>query len=165
MEEWKSFQKLQQEADIGSGESSVPEIQDLKEVQSLIQDLEGVQSLITDPKGFQSPKKDLEGVQSLKQDLKEVQSLIQDPKRVQSLKQDLKEIQSLIQESKGSPVPNIGSKGSPVSKIYPIGRCFFPLSLSMILQILRAGPSFNPRYFIIILELRSNRAFPTIKQG
>ena len=43
---------------------------------------------------------------------------------------------------------------------HPIGRCFFPFSLSMMLQILSAGPNFSPRYFIIMSEVRSNKALP-----
>ena len=45
-------------------------------------------------------------------------------------------------------------------QFYPMGKCFFPLSLSIILQIFKAGPSFNPKYFIIISEVSSNNAFP-----
>ena len=43
---------------------------------------------------------------------------------------------------------------------YPMGRCLRPLSLSIILQIFRAGPSFRSRYFIIISELNNSKAFP-----
>ena len=44
-----------------------------------------------------------------------------------------------------------------------MGKCFFPFNLSIMLHIFSAGPSFNPKYFIIISDVRSNNAFPVNK--
>ncbi len=60
---------------------------------------------------------------------------------------------------------NVENRRSPLLPSSGSSYCFACLSLSMWWQSLRAGPSFNPMYFIIMSLLKSIKALPSISCG
>ncbi len=60
---------------------------------------------------------------------------------------------------------NVENRRSPLLPSSGSSYCFACLSLSMWWQSLRAGPSFNPMYFIIMSLRKSIKALPSISCG